>query len=360
MPQPIKVVHLVYSGQSGLGSFLVNLVNSDKHQRFQHAVFFYGRENLYSDYQSYCLNHHIEFTFFKKKRKFEPEAFSKCRSFIQLQKAQFVILHTFSLTPFYWLKRFQAKVVSIDHTAMSFKTKLELVYSIVNHIFAYKSIYFHQSQFNQLKRRLPLLVRGRNTSLMSKSVDSTVFTPKEKGKTDQFVLGISSRLVGGKRHDLIIRAIHSLLSMGVQVQLRVAGSGTELQRLEELVKELNLAQQIEFLGQIDVEELLPFYHSLDAYIHASNGETQCYSILEAQACGLPILASNVVGIKEFIRDQEEGLLFANNVSSISNSIQTLMKDSPLRRHLAQQSRKLALRESTNNNLAEQLYRILSE
>ncbi|HEY9117566.1 MAG TPA: glycosyltransferase family 4 protein, partial [Roseivirga sp.] len=155
-------------------------------------------------------------------------------------------------------------------------------------------------------------------------------------------------------------AIHSLLSIGVQVKLRVAGSGTELQRLEELVKELNLDQQIEFLGQIDAEELLPFYHSLDAYIHASNGETQCYSILEAQACGLPILASNVIGIKEFIKDQEEGILFANNVSSISNSIQTLIKNLPLRRHLAQQSRKLALRESTNNNLSEQLYRILSE
>ncbi|WP_375577887.1 glycosyltransferase [Marivirga tractuosa] len=126
-----------------------------------------------------------------------------------------------------------------------------------------------------------------------------------------------------------------------------------------MVNKLSLADQVEFEGLLTRNQLLSFYQSLDAYIHASEGETICYSIMEAQACGLPILASDVEGINNVISEYTGGLLYKNSAKDMATKISTLLDSEEQFYGYKKQSREAAVTNFTNFNNAALLYSKLS-
>lgn len=351
-----ELLHLLYSGQGGLGAYFINFVESDRAQCFRHHAIFYGIEPLYPEYTSYCEAHSISFEYIEKKQKIDLEAFRAVNNYCEHQKIECVLVHTASLSPFYFfLYARKFKVVFFDHTSAAFKTKIEWILTMINHLLSDVAVYFYPEQFRLLQKRCFFLHKGKHTLILPKQVDTTVFKPKSvKPNNVVFTLGISSRIIAGKRHDLLIEAVRILKKKGILVKLRIAGAGPLLGELIEKVKSLEIDDEIDFVGLISREKMVLFYHSLDAYIHATNSETICYSILEAQACGLPIIASHVDGIKDVIQNEINGLLFQNDKEAIAGAIERVMYDTSIVEKLKNQSLYSSAVNKQHKNPAETL------
>jgi teichuronic acid biosynthesis glycosyltransferase TuaC len=107
-----------------------------------------------------------------------------------------------------------------------------------------------------------------------------------------------------KSHDLIIKALPSL----PEVDLLIAGTGPEKKNLEQLAQELGVADRVTLLGPVPQTELKTYYNAADALVLASSREGWANVLLEAMACGTPVVASNVWGTPEVVAAPEAGEL----------------------------------------------------
>lgn len=98
--------------------------------------------------------------------------------------------------------------------------------------------------------------------------------------------------------------------------------------------------KVNLKGRIENSELRDILKDYDAYICPSYLEMSPVNILEAQAAGLPVLASNIGGIPDMVKDNETGLLFErDNVADAAEKIELLINDKRLREKLGKAGRK---------------------
>jgi glycosyltransferase involved in cell wall biosynthesis len=118
----------------------------------------------------------------------------------------------------------------------------------------------------------------------------------------------------------------------------VVGSGRKERELKDWVKMENLTTQIIFLGTIlDVESL---FKILDISVLPSIIEGVAFSILEAQANGVPVVATSVGGITEIVKDKETGILVEpSNVDDLYRGIKLLLEDVSLREEIVNNAKR---------------------
>lgn len=355
------MLHLLYSGQGGLGSYFMNFVKSDRAGRFDHFVFFYGVEPLFEEYKKFCEERNITYVYLRKEKKISLEYLRPLKQFIQDHKIDTVVYHTFSQVPSLFFLR-GVKIVGIDHTAARIKTKREWLYAWILHTFSTLFIYFYKEQFESLRKKFPFIRWRASHFILPKSVDTNEFKRDSAKRTypgtAPFTIGMAGRLIRGKRVDVILKALKLLSLKNIQVHCRFAGGGPDLIASQELTSSLGLEKNIEFMGVLRQEQMVEFYNSLDAYVHATDGETICYSIMEAQACELPVIASDVSGVNTVLQHEQTALLFDNEPGKLSAMINEIIVNRELREKLSVRSRETARANDQGN--AEKLYARLLE
>jgi phosphatidylinositol alpha-1,6-mannosyltransferase len=121
------------------------------------------------------------------------------------------------------------------------------------------------------------------------------------------------RLQKRKGQDMMIRALPTIRRAIPDVLFAIVGKGEEHQILEELVAQLNLERHVKFHGNLDDGELLPCYQQCDLFALPNrdvNGDIEGFGmvLLEAQACGKPVVAGTSGGTAETMRIPETGLV----------------------------------------------------
>jgi glycosyltransferase involved in cell wall biosynthesis len=112
--------------------------------------------------------------------------------------------------------------------------------------------------------------------------------------------------------------------------LHLVGDGPEKQRLKSLARELGIASAITWHGWLPRMALLPVYQSADCLVNPSTYEGMPNVVLEAMACGLPVIASKVPGNDELLVDGETGFLFdLHKPASLLKAIERLIDDRAL-------------------------------
>jgi glycosyltransferase involved in cell wall biosynthesis len=121
------------------------------------------------------------------------------------------------------------------------------------------------------------------------------------------------------------RAFEALAALPGGVKLIIAGAGEEERALRAKAASLGLERRVHFLGyRTDVDAILS---ECDALVLPSTFEATPYVIIEAMASGLPVVASNVYGIPEIVRDGETGILIDPGApEDIVRAISSLARD----------------------------------
>jgi glycosyltransferase involved in cell wall biosynthesis len=117
------------------------------------------------------------------------------------------------------------------------------------------------------------------------------------------LVGIVGRLTSIKNHGLFLEAIRFLLAERKEMRARflIVGDGELRKDLEEMTKELALADRVIFTGWI--KDLKSFYADLDILALTSNNEGTPVAVIEAMAAGVPVIATDVGGVRELISDR---------------------------------------------------------
>jgi len=171
-----------------------------------------------------------------------------------------------------------------------------------------------------------------------------------------YVIGFAARIVEVKGWQELLMAFHVLKSENTK--LLIAGTGKDEKKLLAMVGKLKLENNVKYIGFID--DMLRFYCCIDYFVMPSHREGLPMAGLEAQACGIPVLASNVEGLNEIIQDMETGILFEKgNVQEIAEKIDFLIEHEDLKRKIIKNS----LENAQNYSLTDyvkKLKRIYSE
>ncbi len=139
--------------------------------------------------------------------------------------------------------------------------------------------------------------------VINNGVYTDVFFPKPAKKLTQPIKLLTvCRLISRKRIDMLIKAVACTGKLGMTVQLNIAGQGNLLAELTRLTKELNVGEQVNFMGRIAAENMPQIYRNNDIFIMSSAHEGMSNAMLEAMATGLPIITTRCEGVEELIND----------------------------------------------------------
>ncbi|MFC1926561.1 glycosyltransferase family 4 protein [Chloroflexota bacterium] len=145
-----------------------------------------------------------------------------------------------------------------------------------------------------------------------------------------FVIGFAGRLSKVKGCQYLIKAVPHINIPGIKVL--IAGDGAERAELEKLAEDLNIKDKITFLGYFN--KMSNFYHIIDILVVPSRFESFGIVVIEAQASGIPVVASDVGALNELIEDGENGLLFDfANERDLAEKVELIEKGKDLREKL---------------------------
>lgn len=132
-----------------------------------------------------------------------------------------------------------------------------------------------------------------------------------------------------------IKAIGLLHTEIPEIRLMVAGSGPQRGELEALVRSLALQDKVEFVGRLEPDDMAVLYQRCDAMLNPANVDNMPNSILEAMACALPVISTDVGGVPFVVRHEETALLVpAADERRMADAIRRLYGDRELGRALA--------------------------
>jgi len=152
------------------------------------------------------------------------------------------------------------------------------------------------------------------------------------------VLITTSRLV---QKNGVADIIDAMTYLPEQTKLLILGTGPLEKFLKEKTELLGLSSRIRFAGFVPHREFPLYLRASNIFIRPSLSEGMGVSFLEAMAAGLPVIATPVGGIPDFLKDGETGLFCeVENPESIARQIETIMKDRELREKLIKNAREM--------------------
>lgn len=179
-----------------------------------------------------------------------------------------------------------------------------------------------------------------------------------KKQEDDFWLFTASRLVHKNANDIVIRALEKLPE---NVKFIIAGIGPDREMLENLSKELKVADRVIFLGQISHADLPNYLRASNAFIRPSRTEGFGNSFVEAMAAEIPVIATTAGGIKDFLFDNQNGLeVGIDNVEDVVSKTQILMHDSDLKNRIIENAKKMVAEKYDWELVSRQMREVLTK
>ncbi|PDW03079.1 glycosyltransferase family 4 protein [Candidatus Viridilinea mediisalina] len=183
---------------------------------------------------------------------------------------------------------------------------------------------------------------GFTPTVIFNGIDTQLFRPQPRDARLRPALGIAAdaplllfvgRLQPWKGLETAIRALALLPG----VHLAVAGDGEDRARLTKLVSQLAVTSRLHWLGAVERRELPRIYSSADLLVATSHAsETFGIGLVEAQACGLPVVASRFGGFPEVVDEGRTGLLYPpRDAAALAQAAGNLLEDRALRGSMAE-------------------------
>lgn len=142
--------------------------------------------------------------------------------------------------------------------------------------------------------------------------------------------------------DVLARAFVKIAAERPQLRLLLLGSGSQGHLIRDILTNGGVLEQVTFAGQINNADLPRFYQMADLYISASHVDGSSVSLMEAMACGLPCLVSDIPANKEWLRDGENGWLFRDgSVDDLAAKIAQSLENYKLLPQMGQKARMIA-------------------
>jgi glycosyltransferase involved in cell wall biosynthesis len=167
--------------------------------------------------------------------------------------------------------------------------------------------------------------------------------PREEGH-EPFLLFMGGARPRRKGIDLVVEAFIRIADRFPDLRLKLSG-GDEIYPFEQPLSEVGLAGRADLVGFVDEDEKLEYMRTCHLFLLPSRMECVPYAIIEAMACGAPVVGSDIGGIPETIVENETGRIVPNeDVDALAEAMEAILADDELRARMARQARERAVAE----------------
>ena len=318
------ISRFVYGGAEFMLKELI--LNLDKELFDIYVITKYGDNG--TEIERVLKENNIKIIYSNSKRRFSLEFLFKC--YRELKRIRPDITHTHLGIIIYFLPYIYLNKCKSFHTVHNIpKKEGKKIYKFfyrkkVKPIGISETIAQMIREFYNIKYRIPVIYNPVNLSKFKEIVPA---------KYDNMItLIIVARLYPQKNHKLLLEAFSQVIKENVQ--LKIVGDGPMKNELIEYASNLGISKKVEFLGQRD--DIPYLLKSSDIFVLSSLWEGLPLSVLEAMAAGLPIISTDVGGVRDIVKDN--GILVENgNAEKLCEVIIKLIDDSTLRGEMGKKS-----------------------
>jgi len=199
----------------------------------------------------------------------------------------------------------------------------------------------------------------RNTIVISNSIDGLFFKmPKMAKRPRRFTIVYTGRLEREKNPFLLLKVCKELKILTPTFRMLIIGSGSLSEKLQKKSWELELGENVEFIGEIERKYLPNIYKKAQLFLTASISEVMPLTLIEAIASGLPIIALKKSGLEDIVIEGLTGYLMKPNPKIIAAKILRLISNNQLLSKLSENAYRHALNFSVSKKAKdlENLYR----
>ena len=166
-----------------------------------------------------------------------------------------------------------------------------------------------------------------------KSID-TAKVKRQLGFGEEPIVLFVGSLIPRKGLPYLIESAKKIVKQRANTKFLIVGNGPLREQLDELLSTAGLLGNFTFLNKLDESQLMGIYNAADVFTLPSLQEGQGIVLLEAQACGKPVVAFGVGGVTEAVRDKETGYLYElGDVEGFADGILKLLNDEMLRQKM---------------------------
>lgn len=178
-------------------------------------------------------------------------------------------------------------------------------------------------------------IRGQGIHLIHSGVDLESLEPGPKAK-HPLILYLG-RLKAYKSIDVLIHAFQRIVHAHPTAKLVIAGEGEEHEKLRSIVGELSLEDRVEFTGKVSEENKKKLLQQAWMLVNPSMMEGWGITTIEANACGTPVIASDVPGLRDAVRNPHTGYLVEHgNVKAFAHKIVDLLTNHKRRQEMSEE------------------------
>ncbi len=192
--------------------------------------------------------------------------------------------------------------------------------------------------------------------VISNAIDLSQFTPPRQKQADGPVrLLYVGRFTRFKNVETVIQAVKALTELDTgDFELHLVGQGEQRPHLERLVADLGLARLVHFHDWVPRDQIADHYRRADVFVTATTWEGMPNTVLEAMACGLPIVGTRASGLTELVHEGVNGYLVPlENINQLAAELARLIDNGYERRRMGRESRKLVERQFAWDQIAAQ-------
>ena len=163
-------------------------------------------------------------------------------------------------------------------------------------------------------------------NLLPNPVDEHLFTlQKIPESKSQFTIICISLFRPEKRIDLVLESFNNLVHSGIKAKLKLIGDGPLKHEIENQIQKLGISDLVELPGYLSQNRIVEELHNSHLLVLASDIETFGMVLIEAQACGLPVVATDCGGPRDIITPESGILVKPGSVSELTDAIKKLIK-----------------------------------
>ena len=186
-------------------------------------------------------------------------------------------------------------------------------------------------------------------------VDASVFAPAS-GSPQQFTVGTIKSIEAHNGIDCLLDAANIIINEyhNTYIHFLIVGQGSLLGEMKQKTTDLGLDNYVKFTGYIPHEKIVEFHQKLSVFISVSTRESFGVAVLEAAACGVPAITSNVGGLPEVNEDNYTGYVIPpNNPEKLAITILKLFENKHLKNQKGENARdRVAKQFNWNKNVAQ--------
>jgi len=208
------------------------------------------------------------------------------------------------------------------------KLQQKMAWNMVNKIYGYCDAVICPTE--AIKKELVKRRFKRKLGVISYGIDRKVFKPNGKLVKEKIILH-SGRLAFEKNVDVVLKAFKLVTEKIPDSRLVIAGDGPANKSLKELARNLGLGKKVTWLGMVPRQRLPQIYQRAALFVTASTMETLGMVVLEALACGVPVVGVNKYALRDLILEDENGLIAEpGKPKALAAAMIKVLKDERLR------------------------------